>query len=58
MFLILTKIFSKSEKSDHELWNLCINWFMHKFSILEMRISGIIIKFINIINIAEPLEGS
>lgn len=35
MFLILTKIFSKSAKSFQEDWNMCMKWFTNRFSILE-----------------------
>lgn len=35
VFLILTKIFSKSAKSFQEDWNMCMKWFTNRFSILE-----------------------
>ena len=37
VFLILTKILSKSLKSFQEDWNMCMNWFTHRFSMLERR---------------------
>ena len=37
VFLILTKILSKSAKSLQEDWNMCMNWFTHRFSMLERR---------------------
>ena len=35
VFLILTKIFSKSAKSLQEDWNMCMKLFTNRFSILE-----------------------
>ena len=37
VFLILTKILSKSLKSLQEDWNMCMNWFTHRFSMLERQ---------------------
>lgn len=37
MFLILTKILSKSAKSLQDDWNMCMNWFTNRFSILEIH---------------------
>lgn len=37
VFLILTKILSKSLKSLQDDWNMCMNLFINRFSILQIH---------------------